>query len=88
MYNMYTFEKKTLQQRIEGNEEMMLKTIKKYMDKHGNSPSIRDLTKDMGFGSTSTTHSYLNRLKKKELIDYKTKTHRSIRVLEKEEKRA
>lgn len=86
MYDLYYDDHKPLQQRIEDNEKEMLQHIKKYISKHRNAPSVRDLTRVMGFGSTSTTYAYLKRLKAKNIIDWTPQTHRSIKLITKKER--
>lgn len=81
MLDYYNFERKTLQEKIAENEEALFNNIDKYIKKHGNAPSIRELTRITRFRSTSTTHAYINRLVKKGLIEYKPMTHRSIKVV-------
>ncbi|MGE6379524.1 heme-binding protein [Peribacillus muralis] len=72
---------KTQKERIQELEEKVLLEIKKYISKHGYSPSVRDLKRLAGIPSTSTTFQYMKRLQLKGLIDWDPYKVRSLKVL-------
>ena len=55
--------------------------IKKYIDKYGYSPSVRELCKLSGKSSTGTIRQHLVNLKKLGYIDYIDKKSRTIRII-------
>ena len=74
---------KSQKERIKDLEEKVLKEIKKYIEKKGYSPSVRDIKRLAGISSTSTTLAYMKRLQDKKIIDWEPKQSRSLKVLEK-----
>jgi repressor LexA len=70
--------------RSEGLGERPVKILKylgDYQDKHGYSPSIREIGKYIGVDSTSLVDYYLNQLAEKGFIERDNRVSRSIRVL-------
>jgi repressor LexA len=70
--------------RSEGLGERPVKILKylgDYQDKHGYSPSIREIGKYIGVDSTSLVDYYLNQLSEKGFIERDNRVSRSIRVL-------
>src|SRR5512147_584166 len=70
--------------RSEGLGERPVKILKflgDYQDRHGYSPSIREIGKFIGVDSTSLVDYYLNQLSEKGFIERDNRVSRSIRVL-------
>jgi repressor LexA len=70
--------------RSEGLGERPLKILdflSDYQDKHGYSPSIREIGRHIGVDSTSLVDYYLNQLAEKGYIERDNRVSRSIRVL-------
>lgn len=70
--------------RSEGLGERPMKILEflgDYQDKHGYSPSIREIGKHIGVDSTSLVDYYLNQLVEKGFIERDDRVSRSIRVL-------
>ncbi|MZK51887.1 LexA family protein [Clostridium beijerinckii] len=65
-------------------QKEILYIIKNYIDKEKISPSIREIGQLAGLKSTSTVHSYLNRLESKGYIYRSENRARSLRVKEAE----
>jgi repressor LexA len=59
----------------------VVSTIEDFRGKHGYSPSVRDMMKSLGIGSTNGIVCHLKALAKKGAIVWDTGTARSIRVL-------
>jgi len=59
----------------------ILKFLWEYQDKHGYSPSIREIGKHINVESTSLVDYYLNQLEEKGFIDRTDRVSRSIRIL-------
>lgn len=59
----------------------ILKFLGEYQDKHGYSPSIREIGKHISVESTSLVDYYLNQLEEKGFIDRTDRVSRSIRIL-------
>lgn len=59
----------------------ILEYLRDYQDKHGYSPSIREIGKQIGVDSTSLVDYYLNQLAEKGFIERDNRVSRSIRVL-------
>lgn len=60
----------------------ILEIIKEYINKEKMAPSIREICEIAGLKSTSTVHSYLNRLESKGYIYRTDNCARSLRVRE------
>ena len=70
--------------RSEGLGERPLKILQflsEYQDRHGYSPSIREIGKHIGVDSTSLVDYYLNQLNEKGYIERDNRVSRSIRVI-------
>ncbi len=65
---------------VEENEKMILKYINEMAEKNGYPPTVREICKEFNFGSTSTAHAYLTRLKEKGLITSVPELPRTIKV--------
>jgi repressor LexA len=61
-------------------EQVILDYIKSVIAEKGYSPSIRDIRSDLGIKSTSTVHTYLEKLEKKGYIQKDGGKSRSLRV--------
>jgi repressor LexA len=59
----------------------ILAFLHEYQEKHGYSPSIREIGKHIGVDSTSLVDYYLNQLAEKGFIERDNRVSRSIRVL-------
>ena len=60
-------------------EENVFVCIDKYIRKHGYSPSVRDICRELD-RSVSTIHFHLKKLKEKGFIEYEEKVSRTIRI--------
>ena len=61
-------------------EQLILDYIKENILKNGYSPSIRDIRRDLDIKSTSTVHTYLEKLEKKGYIQKEDGKSRTLRV--------
>ncbi len=61
-------------------EQLILDYIKSVIAEKGYSPSIRDIRSDLGIKSTSTVHTYLEKLEKKGYIQKDGGKSRTLRV--------
>ncbi|MBR6807093.1 MAG: transcriptional repressor LexA [Clostridia bacterium] len=61
-------------------EQLIFNYIKKVIDEKGYSPSIRDIRRDLDIKSTSTVHTYLEKLEKKGYIQKEDGKSRTLRV--------
>lgn len=59
----------------------ILRFLSEYQDRHGYSPSIREIGKYIGVDSTSLVDYYLNQLNEKGFIERDNRVSRSIRVV-------
>jgi len=59
----------------------ILQFLSEYQDRHGYSPSIREIGKYIGVDSTSLVDYYLNQLNEKGYIERDNRVSRSIRVI-------
>lgn len=67
---------------ITEKQQEILNIIKNYIDKEKIPPSIREIGDLAGLRSTSTVHSYLNRLEKNGYIHRTNGCARSLRIKE------
>jgi len=65
---------------LEPKEKLVLDYITDYIVKNGYSPSIRDICTALNIKSTSTVHTCLDRLEKKNYIQKKNGKSRTLRV--------
>ena len=63
-------------------EVQILKTIVELIDKKGYSPTIREIYKAVQLSSSSTVHSYLEKLENKGCIDRAIANPRALTVTE------
>ena len=61
-------------------EQLILDYIKNVIEDKGYSPSIRDIRRDLDIKSTSTVHTYLEKLEKKGYIQKEDGKSRTLRV--------
>ncbi len=61
-------------------EQLILDYIKLKINDDGYSPSIRDIRRDLGIKSTSTVHTYLEKLERKGYIQKENGKSRTLRV--------
>jgi repressor LexA len=61
--------------------QKILLFLSEYQDRHGYSPSIREIGKHIGVDSTSLVDYYLNQLNEKGFIERDNRVSRSIRVI-------
>ena len=61
-------------------EQRIFDYIKDKIEKNGYSPSIRDIRRDLDIKSTSTVHTYLEKLEKKGYIQKENGKSRTLRV--------
>lgn len=78
----YNEPKKTLKQRMEEKDNEVLHAIKTLIKKKSHAPTIREIAKAANIKSTSTTFAYMQRLKKKGLIDWQPQTWRTLHIIE------
>lgn len=64
-------------------QEKVLKNIKKSIEIHGYSPSIREIANDLNLKSSSTVFRYLDTLEKKGYISRQFGIPRSINIIKK-----
>lgn len=57
------------------------KTTKNYIERHGRSPSVRDLAKLCSYRSHSTVYNHLKKLEKFGYIEMEKRIGRSIKVV-------
>ncbi|MEH7382677.1 hypothetical protein V7138_19600 [Bacillus sp. JJ1533] len=70
---------RTLQMRMEHTEKEILEQIEKYLRKHHEAPTMRELSRlCTSVNSTSTIKAYLDRLSEKGILHYEPKKPRSI----------
>ncbi|MBT2718314.1 hypothetical protein [Bacillus sp. ISL-57] len=74
---------KSQKERIQDLEDKVFLEVKKYIKKHGYSPSVRDLKRLASIPSTSTTLQYMKRLRDKGLIDWEPNKARSLKFISK-----
>ena len=72
---------KSQKERIAELEDTLLEEIKKYIDKNGYGPSVRELKRLASIPSLATTYAYMQRLQAKKRIDWQPKQPRTIRIL-------
>ena len=65
---------------LSDKEQMILDYIKENISRNGYSPSIRDIRRDLGIKSTSTVHTYLEKLERKGYIQKENGKSRTLRV--------
>ena len=78
---MILLERKISNMYLTGRQLDLYNIIKKFINKNGYSPSIRELCKLYGANSPATVHYQLQLLKRKKYIDYKDNMSRTIRII-------
>ena len=68
-------------ERMEEKEKEIIHAIEYYIQKHGVSPTVREIGKMVQLKSTNTTFLYLKRLQKKKKIDWEPKRVRTIKII-------
>lgn len=66
---------------LTNKEEEILNCIKEYIASYGYPPTIREICKIKNYSSTSTIHTYINKLIEKGFIKKDTIKNRSIKLL-------
>jgi len=66
---------------LTSRQKELLELIGHYIEEHGYSPTVRELTDLSGLKSTSTVHGYLKRLEKAGYISKHDTLSRTLRVL-------
>ena len=61
-------------------QQQVLEIIRRYLTKNGQSPTIREIARELGVRSTCTAHKHLAALEKKGLITKSTYGYRSIEL--------
>ncbi|MGI6004430.1 MAG: transcriptional repressor LexA [Christensenellales bacterium] len=69
-------------QQMSSKQAQMLAFIDQYIQKHGYSPTVREIGQAMGLKSTSTVHGYLKRLEKHGALQRESGKSRVIQVSE------
>ena len=64
---------------LTNSEKRVYEYLCEHIDKHGYSPSVRDIAAALGFASSSTVHLYLSRLEEKGYIEREANKSRSFR---------
>ncbi len=68
-------------EKLTNQQEKLLDVIKHYVVKHGYSPTVRELCKEMNLSSTATVQVHLNNLEKKGYIRKEESKNRTIEIL-------
>lgn len=66
-------------------QRQIIAFIEGFIEENGFPPTVREIGKGVGLASSSTVHSHLVRLEKKEMITFLPGSARSIRLLQKTE---
>lgn len=61
-------------------QHQVLEIIRRFVQKHGKSPTVREIAHDLGVSSTCTAHKHLVALEKKGLISKSKYGYRSIEI--------
>jgi repressor LexA len=70
-----------MREKLTKKQQELLQMINIYINKNRIAPSVRELTKLVGLKSSSTTHGYLRRLKKKGYITWDETMPRTLKVI-------
>lgn len=68
-------------EKLTTQQEKLLDKLKQYIVKHGYSPTVRELCKEMDLSSTATVQVHLNNLEKKGYIRKEESKNRTIEIL-------
>jgi repressor LexA len=75
-----------MQKKINDKQEKILEFLNKQVEEKGYPPSVREICNAVGLKSTSTVHSYLEKLKKSGLIHKDPTKPRALKILSNEKK--
>lgn len=75
-------EGRTRKEMVQERENEVLEVIKDFYSKHHYSPTVREIAKETNIHSTCTVMSYLNKLRTKSIIDWESKSPRTIHIVE------
>lgn len=67
--------------KISKKQTKVLNVISAYIAKHNYPPTTREISQIVGHKSTSTTHGYLERLRKSGYVDWEEAKPRTLRIL-------
>ena len=73
---------------IEVKLNELLEYLNSFVDTNGYPPTVREICADMGFKSTATAYTYLEKLKNRGLISKSESKNRALGILKKEEETA
>lgn len=68
-------------EKLTKGQEKIYSIIKKYIDKNGYPPTIREICEISKLSSPATVHNYLKILKRKKYINYIEKCSRTIKII-------
>jgi repressor LexA len=74
-------EVKRMQNKINEKQQKILDFLNEQIEKNGYPPSVREICNAVGFKSTSTVHSYLEKLRKQGLIQKDPSKPRALKVI-------
>lgn len=66
---------------ISGKQKRMLSVIKQFIKKNHYSPTVRELGKELGYSSSSTVFTHLEKLRKEEYVTWEPSKPRTIKIL-------
>ncbi|SDJ93301.1 helix-turn-helix domain-containing protein [Paenibacillus naphthalenovorans] len=66
--------------RLTQKQQKFFQAIQSFLREHKYPPSVRDLCALTGLKSPSTAHGYLERLKKKGLIEWESSKPRTLKI--------
>ena len=69
-------------------QKEILEFIKKYTNKKGYPPTVREIGKELGLSSTATIHSHLKRLESMGVIKREKEKNRAIEILDEKTKKS
>jgi repressor LexA len=69
-------------------QKEILEFIKKYTNKKGYPPTVREIGKELGLSSTATIHSHLKRLENMGVIKREKEKNRAIEILDEKTKKS
>lgn len=67
--------------KLTDKQQRIYEIIKKFIEKNGYSPSVREIAKIAEVNSTGTIQEYIYKLKKKGYINYIPNKNRTIRII-------
>ena len=66
---------------LDSTDKKIIEYIKSYSAKYGYPPTIREITKEVGFRSTSTTLVRLHYMNENKIISFEQRKSRTLKVL-------